>query len=84
MLTLFSREIPSVPQHNPMGHTLVSHNIQSTKRAFNLFLTTQIMITRALQIEGEVHLNLALPPIPILPQENPIRTETNLILRLRS
>lgn len=68
-----------------MGHTLVSHNIQSTKRAFNLFLTTQIMITRALQFEGEVHLNLALPPTPILPQENPIRTETNpLILRLRS
>lgn len=70
MLTLLSREIPQfLNTTNPMGHTLVSHDIQSTKRVFKYVpqsqLTTQIMTTRALQFKGgEVHLNLALPPTP--------------------
>lgn len=57
-----------------MGHKLVSHGIQSNPQ---LQLTTQIMITRALQFEDrEVHLNLAFPPTPFFHWETQ-STETN-------
>lgn len=72
--------LTSEPQQSIM---LVSHNVQSTKGVFvsQLQLTTQIKITRALQLKGEeVHLNLAYPNSSI---ENPTHTQTNpLVLRL--